>query len=343
MTAVRRLLVLLAACGHHEDKPVPSPPPPTTTPSDAFFNGVIIYDAPPPPPPDATPPPTRDQAGTRLAAQPAIALAYYNGKLYALSQIDAIAAQLDPATGAVTELDRNPEKRGVAHGIVAGPDGVWWDEQVWQLDDCTLMRAAPNKPAEPVTVAYGASGPLLQDGKQLYIGGRRSLDRMDKQSQNLTNIATNKRGIADVAQDDANLYWIQESATGAAPAIMARDKLGAGEARVIAKSPEVGGKIARALILDGNTFYWSRGGDIVAMPKAGGTITVVAEGSAIDQVTAVGANLYWIERDEALMRAPKAGGAATNLGFADHAAGLVSDGKALYWGTPYEIRKLTLP
>jgi len=305
-------------------------------------NGTIIYDAPPAPPPDAPAPPTRAQAGTRLAEQPAIALALHGGKLYALSAIDAIAAQVDPATGAVTELDRDPEKRGVPHGIVAGPDGVWWDEEAPQSHDCTLMHAEAGKSAL-VTVAYGARGPLLADAKQLYVGGLRGLDRMDKKTQNITNVGTTKRGVSDVAQDDANLYWLELSAVGAPPAIMVRDKQTAGEARVLVKSPEIGDKIARSLILDGDTFYWSRGDDIVAMPKAGGKITAIASGSGMSEIVVVGANLYWIERDEVLMRAPKAGGTPVTVGFADHAAGLVSDGKTLYWGTPYELRKLTSP
>lgn len=339
------LLALLAGCGSkpQQDQPTGSgSAPAVVTPrgtADAWFSPPVIVDAPPPPPPDAPPPPTRAQLGTVVAPASAIALALDGKQLYALSAIDAILVSIDVATGAVTQLDKDAEKRGLPGGLVAGADGVWWDEQ--KVDDCTLVHADPAKKVAPatVTVIYGGAGPLAMDGKQLYIAGKRGLDRLDKKTANIVNVATNKAGVAALASDADNLYWLEQNAAGDT-AVMTAKKAG-GEPVTIVKSADVG-KAARSLVLDGTTLYWSRGVDIVAMPKAGGKISPVVTSVAIGELLVVGAKLYWVENDEAIATAPKAGGQPQILGFADHAAGLVSDGKTLYWGTPFDVRKLPL-
>ena len=308
--------------------------------ADAWYSPPVLWDAPAPPPPDAPPPPTRAQLGTVLAPTPAIALALDGNHLYALSAIDSIVVSIDVATGAVTPIDKDPELRGLPGGILAGPDGLYWDLQ--RGDDCTIVHADPAKHVAPATVAvaYGATGPMAMDARQLYLAGRRGLDRLDKKTANNVNVTTNKLGVTSLATDADNLYWIELNAAGDS-AIMTAKKAG-GAPGTILKSPDVG-KAARSIVLDGGTLYWSRGTEVVAMAKAGGAVkSLVTSSKAIGELAVIGANLYWIENDEALGTAPKAGGAAKILGWADHAAGLVSDGKTLYWGTPFDVRKLAI-
>ena len=338
-------LALLAGCGSKptpQDRPAGSDKPPVTTPAvplDALHNPAIwdaaveLADAPAAP--------TRAQLGTVVATQPAIALALApdGKKLYALSAIDSIVAAIELATGASEGIDRDPEKRGLPGGLVAGPDGLWWDKQ--KGDDYTIVHADPANHVAPATVGvvYGGRGPLAMDGKQLYVGGLRGLDRLDKKTGDIANVGTARAGVAAFAADADNLYWLELNAAGDSSVRTA--KKAGGDPVTVFKSPDVG-KAARSLVLDGATLYWSRGADVVAMPKAGGKVTVVVTSKAIGELAVVGANLYWVENDEAIGTAPKAGGEAKLLGFADHAAGLVSDGKTLYWGTPFDVRKLPL-
>jgi hypothetical protein len=307
--------------------------------ADAWYQPPVLWDAPPPPPPDGPAPPTRAQFGTVVATTPAIALALDGGKLYALSAIDAVVVSIDTATGAVTPIDKDPEKRGLPGGIVAGPDGLYWDEQ--KRDDCTIVHADPAKQVAPATIAvgYGEFGPLAQDAKQLFVAGRRGLDRIDKKTANNLNVGTTRLGVRSFAIDADRAYWLDRNADGDT-SIMAAKKTG-GDPVQIAKSPDIG-KDARWLLLDGNTFYWSRGADLVSMPKAGGAVKVIVTSKAIGELIIAGPSFYWIENNEAIGTAPKAGGEVKILGNADFAAGLVSDGKTLYWGTPFDVRKLTL-
>ena len=341
------VLVLLAGCGKptHEEQPVgpgsgntgSGAAKPT---ADAWYSPPVLWDAPAPPPPDGPAPPSRAQLGTVVAKQPAIALALDGGTLWALSAIDSVVVSIDLATGATTQLDKEPEKRGLPGGLVAGPDGLYWNEQ--RGDDVTLVHADPAKKLAPTTVAvtYGAYGPMIGDAKQLYIGGRRGLDRLDKKTANIANLGTTRLGVDSFAVDTDVVYWIELNSAGDS-SIMIGKKTGGGDPKALLKSPDIG-KTARWLALDGGTFYWSRGTELVAMPKAGGPVKVIASSKAIGEFIIAGANLYWIENGEAIGTAPKAGGDAKILGFADFAAGLVSDGKTLYWGTPFDVRKLAL-
>jgi len=334
------LLALLAGCGSkpQQDPPTGSAVAPTPArPTDAWNNPAIVADA--PPLPDAPQAPTRAQLGTVVAPVPAIALALDGKQLYALSAIDAVLSTIDLGTGAVTQLDKNPEKRGLPGGLLAGPDGLWWDEQ--KGEDCALVHAEPAKQVAPGTVGvlYGGFGPLAMDGKQLYVAGKRGLDRLDKKTANIVNVGTNKAGVTAFAADADNLYWLALNAAGDT-SLMAAKKTG-GDPVTLLKNPDIGAA-ARSLVLDGNTLYWSRGADIVAMPKSGGKIAVLVTSKAIGEIALVGASFYWVENDEAIGTAPKAGGAPKILGFADHAAGLVSDGKTLYWGTPFDVRRLAI-
>lgn len=339
------ILAILTACGNKPsttDQPVVgsgSEKKPGKPPADAWYSPPVLWDAPAPPPPDGPPPPTRPQLGTVVAPAPAIALALDGKTLYALGAIDAALVAIDLATGAVTPIDKDPEMRGLPGGLVAGPDGLYWDSQ--KGDDCTIAHADPAKQVKPATVAvaYGGYGPLTEDATQLYLGGRRGLDRIDKKTANNQNVGTTRLGVNSYAADTDRLYWLDLNAAGDT-SIMTGKKTG-GDPALLVKSPDIG-KAARWLVLDGGTFYWSRGADLVSMPKAGGAIKVLVTSKAIGEFIVAGASLYWIENNEAIGTAPKAGGEAKILGNADFAAGLVTDGKTLYWGTPFDVRKLAL-
>ncbi len=337
------LLAILAACGSKsapDEQPAGSgsgsPAKPGKPPADAWYSPPVLWDAPAPPPPDAPPPPSRPQFGDVVAPQPAVALALAGKTLYALSAVDAVVAAIDLATGAVTQIDKDPEMRGLPGGLVSGPDGVFWDEQ--KGDDCTIAHADPGKQLKPATVAvaYGGYGPLAGDATQLYFGGRRGIDRLDKKTGNNQNLGTTRLGVNSFAVDTDRVYWIDLNSAGDSSIMMAK-KTG-GEPVTVVKSPDIG-KHARWLVLDGGVLYWSRGADLVAMPKTGGAVKVLVASKAIGEFAVVGANFYWIENNEALAKAPKTGGDAVILGNADFAAGLVSDGKTLYWGTPFDVRK----
>jgi hypothetical protein len=246
-------------------------------------------------------------------------------------------SKIDLASGAVTELAHDDDRLGLPGGILAGTDGLWFDVQ--EHDDTFLMRVDPSGSVTTVLQAYASTGPMAMDAATIFIGGKRGIDRIDKKSATVENLMVNKRGVASLALDGDAIYWIALPEAGD-PAIMKRAKVG-GKTTVVVKSPDVGAT-AHGLVLDGGKLYWSRTTDLVAMPKGGGKIDTLVTGKAIGELAVVGANLYWIENDETLATAPKAGGTPKSLGAADHASGLASDGKTLYWGSPFGVRKLGL-
>lgn len=104
-----------------------------------------------------------------------------------------------------------------------------------------------------------------------------------------------------------------------------------------------------SLAVDENFLYWSDGGNILRVPKAGGASeTVIAGAPNPDEMFVDDQNFYWLiwsgegSPPQPLMFAPKKGGAAKQLTQPQEAtSGLSIDKDFVYWMTGRGIRKVS--
>jgi hypothetical protein len=152
---------------------------------------------------------------------------------------------------------------------------------------------------------------------------------------------------ANVAVDDAEVYWTSAVTNGAAKSsTLNRQGKDGGKAIVVTSTQGAG---LACIAIDGQNMYWVQGSGVMKAAKSGGPATAVASGQVgVDCVALDDKNVYWslggTEKaqfgDGAIAFAPKTGGASKVIvKGAEHAANLVVDDKNIYWQNSDKIMK----
>lgn len=110
---------------------------------------------------------------------------------------------------------------------------------------------------------------------------------------------------------------------------------GAGDANRFGWSKGDPGNVA----VDAMNVYWARGYQVLGMPRAGGSVVVIADEQSLPHgLASDGKFVYWLNTDGSVMKAPIAGGAWTELAtgpvmplFGTSDRGLALDADNVYW------------
>lgn len=203
---------------------------------------------------------------------------------------------------------------------------------------CTVLTATiPYNPAGPGFVRHK---PVLDNSSVYWYDG--SLNTISKNGGAVTPLATGLGGVNEVAVDNANLYWTEESGTGAG-AIQSVPKTG-GAVTVLASGLPAGSTYdvfaPRGLTLDANYVYWGEitgGGAIRRVPKGGGQVLDIGRGEGgVNWLTLDSAQTYFYFNggSAGYYRRPLGGGATDTLATAvgsNIVGGIALDASSVYW------------
>ncbi|MBI4955824.1 MAG: hypothetical protein HY908_27645 [Myxococcales bacterium] len=209
-----------------------------------------------------------------------------------------------------TAVRRAPRAGGAVETLAGGQPiamGLTVDESFvyWAMHDDPGIRRAPKGGGPWVELAAdiesgGAFAMVAVDATHLYArGGCADIVRLDTTGGPVEPVVSSEGCIGAIALD---AEWLYYAAEGAAGAILRVPKEG-GVAEVLVPA-EVGASgytgAAPGLAVDAEHVVWmsSDTGRVLAVPKAGGEVRVLATGVALGQdVVTDGARVYWSEKN----------------------------------------------
>jgi hypothetical protein len=239
-------------------------------------------------------------------------------------------------------------------GIALDSTGAYWSDSVFTDagNDGFRMMATPLAGGATVTLAHdpSASYRLTANGTSLFwadIDG--SVIALPRGGSAMT-LASNQGTVwgDSMAADAVTLYWVGHGTSGQ-HSVVSASVAGGLVTTLVTMAPSSQSHSSR-VALDANRVYWTTtwsGGDVMAVPRAGGAAPTLASGQYYPSAIATdGVNVYWTTGLDGrgagngdVIRMPAAGGTPTTLASEPgQLFDIAVDATSVYWS---QVRKLT--